>query len=206
MTKVASVSVSSPPSEASSVTLDVLGRFDLRDNENQPIELKARKSRFLLVYLAVPPGQLRSREQLASLLWCDRQEEQARASLRNALSGIRRAIGVSAFDTQDGTFTDILPCAHSILGQVEEAFVQLEKTLGLGCSKIKVHFMIVTGPDLVLVRKNPHFKKLTKGYWQNEHLLGKPPSKSCGNFYPNQIRLTSRSACSRCAAFSLWWP
>ena len=73
--------------------LHVLGGFNLRSADGHPVELKARKSRQLLAYLAVPSGQVRSREQLAALLWSDRQEEQARGSLRTALSGIRRAIG-----------------------------------------------------------------------------------------------------------------
>lgn len=86
-----------------SVTLNVLGGFSLRDYDGQPIELKARKSRQLLAYLAVPSGQTRSREQLAALLWSDRQEEQARGSLRTALSGIRRAVGDNALIVEHDT-------------------------------------------------------------------------------------------------------
>lgn len=83
--------------------LNVLGGFSLRDTDRQPIELKARKSRQLLAYLAIPSGQTRSREQLAALLWSDRQEEQARGSLRTALSGIRRAIGDEALIVEHDT-------------------------------------------------------------------------------------------------------
>jgi len=84
-------------------TLKVLGGLDLRDTDGQPIELKARKSRQLLAYLAIPSGQVRSREQLASLLWSDRQDEQARGSLRTALSGIRRAVGDDALVVEHDT-------------------------------------------------------------------------------------------------------
>jgi len=90
-------------SDQPSATLNVLGGFSLRDNNDQPIELKARKSRQLLAYLAIPSGQTRSREQLAALLWSDRQEEQARGSLRTALSGIRRAIGDDALIVEHDT-------------------------------------------------------------------------------------------------------
>lgn len=38
----------------------------LCDSAGQPIELKARKSRQLLAYLAVPAGQGRGRDQLAA--------------------------------------------------------------------------------------------------------------------------------------------
>lgn len=74
--------VKPPSSDPRSVTLNVLGGFDLRDADGQPIKLNARKSRKLLAYLAIPSGQVRTREQLASLLWSDRQEEQARGSLK----------------------------------------------------------------------------------------------------------------------------
>ena len=40
----------------------------------------------LLAYLALPPGKARSREEVMALLWSDREEAQARASLRQVLS------------------------------------------------------------------------------------------------------------------------
>ena len=103
MTETTIIPVTPSSSDPRLATLYVLGGFDLRDTDGQPIELKARKSRLLLAYLAVPSGQVRSREQLASLLWSDRQEEQARGSLRTALSGIRRAIGDEAIIVEQDT-------------------------------------------------------------------------------------------------------
>ncbi len=73
-----------------------MGGIALLDASGDLIELKARKSRQLLAYLAAPVGQAYSREHLAGLLWADRQEEQARSSLRTALSGIRGALGENA--------------------------------------------------------------------------------------------------------------
>lgn len=49
------------------------------------LRLRGRKARALLAYLALHPGKPISRERLAGLLWGDRGEEQARASLRQAL-------------------------------------------------------------------------------------------------------------------------
>ena len=77
-------------------SLRVLGGLELRDRSGRSIELRTRKSRLLLAFLAVPAGQARRREQLATLLWSDRQDEQARSSLRTALSDIRRAVGNDA--------------------------------------------------------------------------------------------------------------
>ena len=51
----------------------------------------------------MPTGQVRNREQLASLLWADRQDDQARGSLRTALTGIRRALGDDALIVEQDT-------------------------------------------------------------------------------------------------------
>ena len=103
MTETTFKPVAPSASVIASLTLNVLGGFDLRDHDGQPIELKARKNRQLLAYLAIPSGQVRTREQLAALLWSDRQDEQARGSLRTALSGIRRAIGDDALVVDQDT-------------------------------------------------------------------------------------------------------
>lgn len=47
----------------------------------------------MLAYLALQPGQRAERARLADLLWSDRSEEQARASLRQELSVLRRVLG-----------------------------------------------------------------------------------------------------------------
>ena len=46
----------------------------------------------MLACLASPPGRQRPREQLCALLWSERAEEQARASLRQVLAELRRGI------------------------------------------------------------------------------------------------------------------
>jgi adenylate cyclase len=73
--------------------LNIFGRFRAVDALGNEIPIKSRKARALLAYLALPPGKPRSREQLATLLWSDRGDEQARGSLRQALSGLRRDLG-----------------------------------------------------------------------------------------------------------------
>jgi adenylate cyclase len=73
--------------------LRLLGGFELRDGRDRPIELRTRKSRLLLSILATTDGGSCSRQLLATMLWGDREEAQARGSLRNALSDIRAAMG-----------------------------------------------------------------------------------------------------------------
>lgn len=75
------------------VHLQLLGGFELRDDQGRLIELPTRKAELLLAYLAMPAGRAHAREKLATLLWGDRDDEQARGSLRKALSAIRAALG-----------------------------------------------------------------------------------------------------------------
>ena len=74
--------------------LDVrlLGGFEARFDSGQKIALSTRKAEALLAYLALAPGRARSRDQLAGLLWSDRAEAQAKSSLRQALTALRRGL------------------------------------------------------------------------------------------------------------------
>lgn len=76
--------------------LTIFGRFRAVDAIGNEIAIKSRKARALLAYLANPPGKARSREAVMALLWSDRGDEQARSSLRQALSGLRKELGESA--------------------------------------------------------------------------------------------------------------
>lgn len=60
------------------------------------VPLVARKAQALLAYLALRRGTSIPRETLAGLLWAQRSEDQARASLRQTLSELRRALGPEA--------------------------------------------------------------------------------------------------------------
>jgi len=73
------------------IRLELLGGFAARDSAGREIGIASRKARALLAYLSVSPGKPQPREKLTSLLWSDRGEAQARASLRQALSELRRA-------------------------------------------------------------------------------------------------------------------
>src|SRR6201999_2594993 len=56
------------------------------------VRLRHRKSEALLGYVALSPSRRARREQLAGLLWSESPETQARASLRQALRGLRQAL------------------------------------------------------------------------------------------------------------------
>src|SRR5436190_2544936 len=71
----------------------LLGGFKALSNKGREIVISARKGRALLAVLAVSPSGSVSREKLAALLWSDRGEDQARSSLRQTLTVLRKELG-----------------------------------------------------------------------------------------------------------------
>jgi TolB-like protein/DNA-binding SARP family transcriptional activator len=74
----------------------MLGGFELTSADGGDLTPPRKKLRALVALLALPPATGWSREQLTALLWGDRDEEQARGSLRQALAELRRTLGPSA--------------------------------------------------------------------------------------------------------------
>ncbi|HWO03441.1 MAG TPA: BTAD domain-containing putative transcriptional regulator [Methylomirabilota bacterium] len=72
------------------VKLTLLGDFQAQLGADAPLALPTRKTQALLAYLALPLGQAHSRDKLATLLWGDMPDAQARGNLRHALSRIRK--------------------------------------------------------------------------------------------------------------------
>lgn len=69
----------------------MLGGFALTSGDGNNIALPTRKDRLLLGYLSLNAGQTLPREKLYGLLWADREEAQARGSLRQSLAALRDA-------------------------------------------------------------------------------------------------------------------
>lgn len=67
----------------------------LRTN-GESIALAGRKDRALLAYLAAHAGVAQARDRLVELIWPDAAEAAGRASLRQSLSTIRKALGEAA--------------------------------------------------------------------------------------------------------------
>lgn len=72
--------------------LSLLGGFRLRLASDSDVELRLKKARALLAYLAMHPGQPFLRDRLATLLWGDLSDDQARHNLRQALFALRRVL------------------------------------------------------------------------------------------------------------------
>ena len=86
--------------------LELLGGFRLLDEAGEEIPIRSRKLRGLIGCLALAPDRRHEREMLANLLWGDRFEAQARQSLRQALTTLRKRlgqIGAEALRTDDET-------------------------------------------------------------------------------------------------------
>ena len=73
-------------------TLVLLGAFEARRPRGAALTLP-KKTRALLAYLALTPGHACPRGELATLLWGDTGDAQARQSLRQALRRLRETLG-----------------------------------------------------------------------------------------------------------------
>jgi DNA-binding SARP family transcriptional activator/pimeloyl-ACP methyl ester carboxylesterase len=74
--------------------LHLLGGFDLA-GVGTAVPAFSRKARAMVAYLALQSGHSQSREKLATLLWGVNGEAQARMSLRQAVSAVRKAMHAS---------------------------------------------------------------------------------------------------------------
>ncbi len=72
--------------------LELLGDFRMRSESRALISISAKKSQAMLAYLGVKPAQMVSRDKMASLLWSSTATEQARQSLRQTLSSLRKEL------------------------------------------------------------------------------------------------------------------
>lgn len=75
-----------------SMRLELLGDLLIRSADGSLVTVGAKKSQALLAYLAMKPAQHVSRERLAGLLWSSSGPDQARQSLRQTLSTIRKEL------------------------------------------------------------------------------------------------------------------
>jgi DNA-binding SARP family transcriptional activator/TolB-like protein/Flp pilus assembly protein TadD len=79
-----------------------MGGFDLTV-DGCAAELPTRKIKLLLAILAMPDGASHPRDRLASLLWPNSQEDQARGSLRHALAALRTVLGAAVIQSDRDT-------------------------------------------------------------------------------------------------------
>jgi TolB-like protein len=71
----------------------LLGGFQLWASDGEPISLTSRRARCLLAVVCLEGDTGVPRDRLCGLLWSDRAEDQARASLRQCLFELKAALG-----------------------------------------------------------------------------------------------------------------
>jgi len=74
------------------LTLELLGDFRMRSESGALIAISAKKSQAMLAYLGAKPSQMVSRDKMSALLWSSTAPEQARQSLRQTLSTLRKEL------------------------------------------------------------------------------------------------------------------
>lgn len=95
------------------VSIRFLGRFELRPPSGGEERLNGMKTVLLLARLTMPPGETHDRKRLSELLWSDRGEAQALASLRQSLWSLRKGLGKDGPSTilAERSFISVDPCA-----------------------------------------------------------------------------------------------
>ncbi|MGI9169976.1 MAG: BTAD domain-containing putative transcriptional regulator [Caulobacteraceae bacterium] len=81
--------------------LRLFGGFALAGRDARPVAISSRRGRGLLAYLFLAPEQGATRERLCGLLWSDRGETQARASLRQCLLELRDNLSSAGVEILD---------------------------------------------------------------------------------------------------------
>jgi DNA-binding SARP family transcriptional activator len=102
----------------------LFGAFALTEPGGTPITLANRRARALLAMLCLEPGQPMAREQITRLLWSGRFEAQAKASLRQCLLELGKALeplGVPFLDVTRERIGLIASLVCSDLGDLESA-------------------------------------------------------------------------------------
>jgi DNA-binding SARP family transcriptional activator len=98
--------------------LELLGDFRMRSDSGSLINISAKKSQAMLAYLGVKPTQLVSRDKMAALLWSSTATEQARQSLRQTLSSLRKELAQISKDkkilVEEGDFLSLDPNLVSV--------------------------------------------------------------------------------------------
>ena len=91
-----------------SFRLHLLGRFELTDLDGEPCALPPKKCRALLAWICLSRARTASRTAMASMLWPEASEEQARTSLRQCLAAMRRVAPLLEADTESITLSPAL--------------------------------------------------------------------------------------------------
>ncbi|MBI1775416.1 MAG: tetratricopeptide repeat protein [Proteobacteria bacterium] len=116
-----------------SLVITLFGGFRAWSSDGKPLVFPGRKGQLLLAYLAVHAGETQTRDKVISLLWSDRGETQARGSLRQELTALRKTLGNAAprAIVIDGERLSLDPSTVGIDVREFEALIQSDATADL---------------------------------------------------------------------------
>ncbi|MEU7857665.1 BTAD domain-containing putative transcriptional regulator [Nonomuraea sp. NPDC049141] len=78
----------------------LLGRFEIRDDEDQPVEIPGARVRALLARLALEPGRVVPIDVLTAAIWGDEPPAGSANALQSLVSRSRRLLGAAAIESQ----------------------------------------------------------------------------------------------------------
>src|SRR5256712_600023 len=134
--------------------ISLLGDLQMRSAAGSLFTISAKKSQALMAYLAVKPSQRVSREKIASLLWSSTGPDQARQSLRQTLSTLRKELGQLSPDAK------VLIEENDLLG-LEESLVE--------CDVAAFEPLVASGTEEALTKASQLYRgDLLDGFQINE--------------------------------------
>ncbi len=134
--------------------LDLLGDLQMRSDSGSLFTISAKKSQALMAYLGVKPSQRVSREKIASLLWSSTGPDQARQSLRQTLSTLRKELSQLSADEK------ILIEENDLLG-FDESLVE--------CDVAAFESLVAAGTEEALTKASHLYRgDLLDGFQINE--------------------------------------
>ena len=123
----------------------LLGQFEVRTGDPEPLKLPTRKAEALLAMLAAKPDSRHRRDHLAGLLWPQSDSKQARGSLRQTLNLLRKALGEKGAAAVCATGDDLWldPSSASIDTRLFEtgALAATATTLEQACAHYRGDFL-----------------------------------------------------------------
>jgi TolB-like protein len=124
----------------------MMGPFRLTATAGAVIPIVSRRARGLLAYLALTPEGSETRERLCELLWSDRGDAQARASLRQCLLELRSTLESAGLEVVNAERETIGLAAGAVVSDVAD----LRATVADGAVETLLARLVLIGPKRLL--------------------------------------------------------
>ncbi|WP_425467432.1 SARP family transcriptional regulator [Peteryoungia ipomoeae] len=135
----------------------LLGPFTIKDGRGQSLTPRSQKAQAILAMLALSARGMRSRVWLRDKLWSDRSEDQAAASLRQALLDIHRSLGPDR-----GL---LVADKNTVWLDMQRIWLDTEEVLAAECAAERVTDQLLEGMDI----RDPEFEDWLTLERQNWH-------------------------------------